>query len=239
MNDFCRGRRSGFTLLEVMLSLIILVGITTVTWRALNGILRTRQLLDDQRVIEATANSLILRFTRELQLADNSRTLLKSAIENDPALAGKKLLGTRQEIEHGRPADSICFMARSGAQYVAGAETSSGVIQITYRVAEDPEQPHSPDRTFYLIRDETPDIRPVEKALKRTVTFPITDRLASLSFRYYEVQEESWSTSWDAESQVDLPSVIEVTFALKSPLGRISSYTTSVPVRYAQGGAQL
>lgn len=223
----------GFTLIEVLLALIILVGITTVTWRALSGIMRTRQLLDDQRVLDATANSLVLRLTRELQLADDSRTLLKGVMDENQELAGKKLYGVHQEIEADRAADSIYFMARSGAQYVEGAETTTGVIQISYRVAEDPDQPRSPDSTMYLIRDETPDVRPVEKARKRTVTFPITNRLMSLKFRYYQSQGDLWTDSWSSEEQSSLPSIIEFSFELKSPLGRVSRYTTAVPVRAA------
>ena len=229
-------RSSGFTLIEVLLSLVILVGITTITWRSLSGIMRTRQLLDDQRLMDATANSLILRLTRELQLADDSRTLVKSAAENDPALAGKKLYGTRREMHRGRPADGIVFMARNGAQYVAGSEVSAGIVQISYRVAEDPEQPDSLESTYYLIRDETPDVRPVEKALQRTITFPITNRLLSLSFRYHEAEEDQWLESWDAEGLTSLPSMIEFTFELKSPLGRTSRYATAVPLRSSPAG---
>ncbi|MCB0310039.1 MAG: hypothetical protein KDD42_02310, partial [Bdellovibrionales bacterium] len=133
--------------------------------------------------------------------------------------------------------DSLTFMARGAAQYVMGSASYAPVVQITYRVAENPEaQIQDSSTPFVLVREETPNIRPIEHAFARTMVFPLTDRLVSLNFRYFGSSDPSldvadWENSWERTKRNGLPKMIEFSLTLVSPAGHLRTFTTAVPLR--------
>jgi len=229
-----QNNQSGFTLIEIVISFSILVLVVGVAYSALNGIIQAKLAIDDGREAQAIAGAVLNRMTRELQLAEANTTLLPESLNKDDRYqTSVSLLG----LHDGRGSerlDSLSFMARGASQYVLGAQNFSGVVKLGYRAAEDPQSDKA-EGVLTLVRSETPDIRPLKKAFDRQVVFPVTNRLVSLRFRYFDAENDLWLDEWGNDQQhVGLPAVIELTLKLKSPAGVINSYTTAVPLSSKQ-----
>ena len=226
----------GFTLIELVIAIGILGLVLTVAYGGLSQIMRSKKMLDDGRDSSLVANAVLLRLTRELQMAyrDDQTFLLPPRDKIDDQSGPQPvLLGEEDKLGNGEPGDSITFLALEGGQYLPDGGTHSGVVQITYRVEEDPDQSAASSNTYYLIRDETPHKSDPKEAYRYSMIFPITSKLVSLAFDYYDPEKDQWTTKWGDEQKNKLPLMIRFTLAIQSPLGRINSYSTVVPVRAA------
>lgn len=223
----------GFTLIELIVALSLLAVVTTIAYGALSGILHTKQILDDSRDMRAVAHAILLRLSRELQLADPKSVLLPPKDNpKAPYPARVTLVGEANDMGHERSGDSLTFLALEGGQYLPDGGTHSGVVQISYRVERDPEANETgEDETFYLVREETPLIRPAEKAYKKSMIFPLTKDLVSLQFKYYDRENEEWLPYWGKNDRVGLPAMVHFTFRLRSPRGQIKTLSSTVPLK--------
>lgn len=247
-----RRQTGGFTLIEVTIAISILAVMVSLNYRILNGVVKVKELLDDRREGMFIANSVLTRMSRELQLITGKYRLLpgcdtaNDAQSNsnqtsdlnqppDPNQPGGAGSGRRPVFvgQSGVSGNSITFNAREGGQYIPDGGTHSGVVQITYRVAQDPDQKGTDGPALALIRDETPNTKPLTKACKNVLHFPITSNLLSLQFQYYDGRTKEWTDSWDGERISRLPKIIQFTVSLKSPAGKIQTYTSSVFVSAA------
>ncbi len=220
-----------FTLIEIVISLAILSIVVGITYSALNNIVLTKEILDDRRDSDRIAGAIINRISRELQLAFSGIPLLiHPDTEKQTQLSSKiNLVGIQGTLSNGEPGDLISFVALEGGQYLPDGGAHSGVVQITYRVAEDPEDPDS--KTFYLVREEVPVMKPEEKAKEKLMVFPITKELLGLRFRYFDRENNEWATSWGSDNHLKLPSMVELQFKVMSPKGAVDTFTTAVALR--------
>lgn len=178
------------------------------------------------------ANSVLTRMAKELQLAvkrpllppPSSAASAAAAPAPGAASGPKPCFQGTSSIE----GSSVTFIAKDAAQFVPNAGTNSGIVQISYRTAKDPDQ--ADPSLLSLIREEIPNIKPVARAYKNALRFPITNNLVALSFRYYDNQDKQWVQAWDEARMMRLPAIIEFTVVLRSPLGTTQSYTSAVKV---------
>jgi prepilin-type N-terminal cleavage/methylation domain-containing protein len=232
-----RRKQNGFTLIELVISITLLVIIMSICYSSLSGIIRAKSTLDDGRDASALANAVLTRMTRELQLATSGLPLLA------PANAPKKgyssticMIGDEKKVG-GNSNDQITFLAQEGGQYLPDGGTHAGIVQITYRVEQDPDARAGSrrDQSYYLVREEVPYyVRPLEKAYKKAMIFPITKSLVELQFRYFSDDSQSWVKSWGKDPNIRLPKMVEFTIGIKSPQGVVRRYTTTVPLRTAE-----
>ena len=185
------------------------------------------------------ANSVLTRLSRELQLAVK-RPILPSCQSANNNTAGapptdQANTGIRPVLlgESGPNGTSITFLAKEAGQYIPDGGTHSGVVQINYRAAKDPDKKDAQDSGLLLIREETPNTKPLIKACKNILRFPITSNLMGLEFRYFDGKSKEWSETWDSQRAVRLPDIIQFTVRLKSPAGEIQTYTSAVKVTSA------
>lgn len=214
----------GFTLIEVVLAIAILAVMMTINYRILRGIVEAKRQIDDRREGMFVANSLLTRLSKELQLAKKTPLL--------PSLnptAGSGMPATQQNVfigTTGIDGASITFMAKDAGQYVPDGGTHSGLVQLRYFAAKDPEQKDSP--LLSIVREEIPKIKPIARAYKNALRFPINENLKTLNFRYYDAQDKQWVDTWDDARATRLPSIVEYTVVLESKLGLLQSYTGAV-----------
>lgn len=227
----------GFTLLEIVLALTILGIMMTVAYSALGSITTSKRALDDNRDIRAIANSVLIRLRRELQLAFNQLPLLPPRDDLEKRYPARiNLIGEKGSLANGNPGDRITFMALEGGQYVPDGGTHSGVVQVTYRAADNPNATGA-GADGVLVREEVPYQRPFEKAWDKAMVFPVTERLVSLEFAYYDEDDETWLDSWGGEGGKDgLPQMVRFTLALRAPSGKVQTYSTIVALR--AGGSE-
>ena len=221
---------SGFTIVEIIISITILVLVMSVAYSSLRQIIRSKQALDDTRDGRKLANAVLTRMTRELQLAYDGLPLLPPKDNLQQPYSNRINLISEPSDIGGVATSTIVFLALEGGQYMPDGGGHSGVVQITYRVEKDPDDPEAD--TYWLIREETPYIRPPERAYReRTMIFPVIKSLTSLSFRFYDAASHSWLNKWGKDEHVRLPAVIEFTVAIRSPAGKVEEFTTAVPIR--------
>ncbi len=217
----------GFTFLELVVSIAILAMIMGVTYSSLSQIIRSKKLLDDARDTKAIADAILVRLTREFQLAFPDGALMPPPDNLTQPYPGQpRVLGTAKQGGDNISLDSISFLALEGGQYLPDGGAHTGVVQITYRAEPDPDD--ETGKKIFLIRDEVPYTRPYEAAYKKRMTFPITHNLVSLKFRYFDSKTESWVEEWGQPPRTWVPAIIKFTLEIRSPLGRVESFESSI-----------
>jgi type II secretion system protein J len=231
-------KSSGFTLIEVILAIAILAAMILLNYRILRGIIQAKQLIDDRRDGMYIANSVLTRLARELQqavskpLMPSCQSLTSAGAQGGAQNPGAPNSGVTPKFlgETGMDGTSLTFMASEAGQYIPGGGGSrSGIVQINYRVAKDPDARNSNEAPLLLVRTETPSM-PLIRACKNVLTFPITSNLVSLEFKFYDAQSKEWSDSWMAQKSVKVPDIIQFSVRLRSPAGNEQSYTSAVKV---------
>ncbi|RMG43386.1 MAG: prepilin-type N-terminal cleavage/methylation domain-containing protein [Candidatus Dadabacteria bacterium] len=222
----------GFTLIELLLAISILVIVMAAAYASLTSLSRSKKLLDDTRESVAIADTVLQRITRELQLASPLPLLPPADQPKKKTLNTLQLLGTHQAHDNFSH-DSITFVASEGGQYLPDGGTHTGEVQITYRVAEDPDHMDDLNPIYTLVRDEVPYTYPPEKAYNKIMTFPVTHRLVSLAFSYYDAENAQWHQEWGDQNSntLRLPDLIEISITLRSPAGKNETFTTAVAIK--------
>ncbi|MDZ4787271.1 MAG: prepilin-type N-terminal cleavage/methylation domain-containing protein [bacterium] len=230
-NTINKNQKSGFTLIEVVIAIAILAVITTVTYSALTQIIRSKNVLDDRRELNSVAYALLNRMVRELQLAYSGIGLMPDEPEGKQRAQNINMIGEQKVLLNQKRGDTLQFLALEGGQYLPDGGAHSGLVQLRYRVEENPELKNKENQTFLLIRDETPLTRPFEKAFSKRMIFPIVDNLVTLQYRYFDAEESKWLDSWEEDKNFGLPTQIEIRIEMLSPNGEIHSFVTAVPLR--------
>jgi hypothetical protein len=128
---------------------------------------------------------------------------------------------------------TLTFIAKEAGQYIPDGGAHSGLVQITYRMAVDPDQrgQAAGQRSFVLVREEVPYRRPAARACKGVLRFPVTKNLMSLEFQFYDNASKEWVSNWDGPRSARLPQIIQFKVVLVTPQGELDSYTTAVNLR--------
>ena len=222
--------KKAFTLIEIIIAISIMSLIFYVAYRAVTQIGFAKAEIEDQRDTLQIANTILTRFARELQLVSDYQQL------EDPSLEGYYFFGSDERISGDRDGDQITFLAEDGGQYVPDGQTHSGLVMISYRVVRNPERTKSgAEETFVLIRDEVPNTKPYEKALEKRMTFPITDKLVSLNFEFFDHSARSWQNDWKEKFQDKainkVPGMIRIKIRIMTNSGKIMTFATAIAIK--------
>lgn len=231
-----RRDHGGFTLLEIILAFAILSVMIGTAFASLSQIIKAKRALDDIRDVRAIAAAVLTRMTREMQLAASDIALLPPRDDLSQRYSARNnLLGESETRGDSRRSDKIRFMAMEGGQYLPDGSNHSGVVQLSYRLEPNPDLAEPNEAPFLLIREEVPNIRPFEKAFEKSMIFPISKNVWSMSFRYYNSENSEWVETWGDGNKIHLPSLIQFSIELVSPSGKRTRYTTTVPLRSEDG----
>jgi prepilin-type N-terminal cleavage/methylation domain-containing protein len=238
-----RDGHNGFTLIEIVIAISITAMVIATAYSALNQILNAKRYLDDKRDVSLTAYAIIQRITREFQLTVADIPLLFENNNSGEQQNNNSIFLLAESNGSGGSGhqDSITFIAQEGGQYLPDGGTHSGLVQITYKVAKDPEK-ESSDKVYSLIREEIPYAtmpssnntqdweKAKNKAFKNRMVFPVTDNIVSFRLTYYDKESEKWLKEWDSSRKGRVPAMISFNISLLSPLGNTEEYYTIVPI---------
>lgn len=227
--SFTPATQRGFTIIELVVAITLLTMIMGVTYGALRGIFRTREVVIDRREARQITSAVLNRMTRELQMAYAQVALMPP--KTDPDRRNSTRFNLDGQIDS-NDNSSVEFYALEGGQYLPDGGNHSGLVQLKYALQEDPERPQSgPEKTYSLIRTETPYIRPFSKAYEKEMIFPLAHNVVSMKFQYYNNDELEWSSTWGTGNELGLPGIVKIYLELQSSSGRLERFVTAVPLR--------
>ncbi len=221
---------SGFTLIEVAIALGILSVMVLLNYNMITTLVESKMEIDDQRDGVFVANSVLLRLTRELQLASKDPKLPPSCDNagSNPTQRQTAVLLSEGGGQSAGKGQTLTFSSREAGQHIHNGNSHSGAVQISYTVEDDPDQKGANNPGLLLVRDEIPNRPPFDVACKDAIRFPITNRLVAINYKFFDKKANEWSDTWEGAKASRLPDIIQFTLSLKSDKGRIRSYTTAV-----------
>jgi len=207
---------AGFTLLEIVISVAILVVILTIVYNTFNSSIKAFSAMENQGDAYAQARIVLNRMSEEIG------SIYFSTQNPKTGLPKTGLLGEDRD-EDDLPFDALHFTSLSHIRWVKDSRESE-LCEIGYYLEKDNETGES-----FLFRREDWNVdgtleeggRPLELA----------EGVDGLNFRYYDGKE--WADEWDSRITGTLPKAVEIVLVMRDPRrGRIS-FTSIFPVPVA------
>jgi len=202
---------TGFTLLEIMISIGILVVILTIVYNTFNSSIRAFTTIDEHGDTYGEARLVLNRMSEEIgsiyMSGDNPNT---------------GLLGEDRD-EDDLPFDSLHFTSLSHIRWVKDSRESE-LCEIGYYLETDRER----EQTFLFRREDWN----VGGALEEGgIALELAERIDGLDFRYYDGEE--WVDDWDSKARGGLPKAIEVVLLVEDPSRKRIAFSSIITVRMA------
>lgn len=203
---------AGFTLLEVLLGAVIFAIISTLTYGALFGTLKTQRTMDEKTLIQETGTTLINKIREDLIQVFHVDSL-------------RPLTFFKGEDKQNNDTLSFTCLSHFPSRY--GAKESEQTT-VTYELEKNPEQ----SELFLLKRRETPFISSTDKDNQTQGDFVVISKNVTLfNLQYHD--GEKYIQSWDIRSPQNLnklPKMVWVQFNLKDDKGREREFGTVVEI---------
>jgi general secretion pathway protein J len=201
----------GFTLLEVVISVGILVVILTIVYTTFNSSIKAFTAMENQGDAYARARIVLNRMSEEIG------SIYFSLQNRNTGLVGE------DKDEDDLPADSLHFTSLSHIRWVKDSKESE-LCEIGYYVEKDEET-----RESFLFRREDWNVdgtldeggNPLELA----------EGVDGLNFRYYDGEE--WLDAWDSRIKGGLPKAIEVVLVMRDPRRTRITFSSILPIPIA------
>jgi type II secretion system protein J len=210
----------GFTLLEVLISMAILVIIMAVLYSAYTTNVEAIQIARQNGEVHQAARIVLDRMTKDLQSA-----LIQMSVPSEEVKLG--LIGQDQEID-GKRADRIDFTTVTHLP-LTDKGPASDLCEIGYLVGEDPD-----DKTLVLWRrdassvdDDVTQGGTLQEMARNVLEFNLTyqDSRGDVS--------DTWNTQ-EGRPGSGLPVLVKVRLVLKDELNREHVFTTAIHPELAE-----
>ena len=245
------GSRSGFTLLEIMLAVVILGIILLTVYGSLSRTLSSKSFAEDQAELYSTGREAVLRIAGDVETAlpprFGDRIFFRGTGGSGQAPELQFVAMNRggyglNRVRAGRvlivytldpiPNQRGIFALRREEHLFAALLAQADGIELPTPDEED-DQPPAPDAVANYVLD-CPNI-PDEINIPGNCT-----RLVGLSFRYYDDAVRDWRDDWDTTQQQSatenrLPAAVEIHLTLADEHGVAHDFTTIVDLPLARG----
>ena len=192
--------RSGFTLLEVLVALGVMVVIATIAWSTVAQTMDLRDYLDEADTLNRSARVTLTRLSRELEVLTNNT----SAVNTYRTV----FVGKDQDDE-----DEIWFATRTHRRLYRDSRECDQT-EITIWTEEDKE-----DRgKLVLYHREAPRID--QDPDKAGAILPLARSVTRFDLRYLDSKTGEWSDEWDStavEHTNTLPRAVQMVLGLSGP----------------------
>ena len=229
----------GFTLLEVMISMVILVFISLGIYQATTETYRLREILANEGDFYNSIRLSMDVFQRDVSLIYSPMILLRAPDPNappDPNLTQLLNDGDGSQVSQFwtavtdrsgirashfmGSATKMSFIAASHMRIYKNAPESE-FSKISYDLNKDEGNPDVPDAQVLVKSENTDAFNMDDRAdTKMSHIYPLLHGIKKLNFRYYRKDKDVWSGSWDSdrEDYKNLyPDIIEVTVQIDGP----------------------
>lgn len=199
----------GFTLLEILIAIFILVTVLSTIYASYTGTLRIVEETQSQAELYQVARVVLERITEDLEsLYSPTKAAASpvgpSGLEDDEELVG--LIGEENEIG-GQSADTMRFFSR--AHLVFGEQDlPCGTAEIGYYVEED-----ETGESLILYRSDR--LKVEEAPEEGGGGLLLCEGLASIDFRYYDADGEEYE-DWESQDK-GIPRLVSISLEFVNP----------------------
>lgn len=220
-----RGRarlQAGFTLLEVMLALTILLFISMTVWGTFSRTVATKKRLAIAQERIHVARVALMRITRELEMAylsNHENTLVQ---ERRTMFIGASK-GDFDELR----------FSWFGKQRLRAdvAEGDTGLV--LYYAERDPDDPS----VMNIMRRETRRLQAVDPMTIKADTYVLCPHATRLKFSYFDARMREWRDSWSTfgNEQLDyLPTHVRVALTIRDERDREVTYVSGARLQMTE-----
>ncbi|MCA9546091.1 MAG: prepilin-type N-terminal cleavage/methylation domain-containing protein, partial [Myxococcales bacterium] len=192
--------RRGFTLVEVLMALVLLMTVATALMRSMQYSFDTKTRVSKVNDRYHEGRQVMLRITRELRMAFLRAELEEMFQEEDPPVV-VRFLGEQ---------DELYFASTAHLRMHANAKESDQ-SEVHYFLKASDRDSKYPGKTLYRRESARLD----EKPDRGGVTWPVVDGVKELKFEYWddtkEVGDDAWQRDWDSNDNQLLPRRVRVT----------------------------
>jgi general secretion pathway protein J len=212
-------RQAGFTLVEVLLAVGIVVTITTLLWAAFSSTLRIKRNTEEMQDRYHTIHLALDRMARDLNLAYLSQNELPSVIDRRTYFVYQPGMQTRLDFSY------------LGHQHLYRDAREGDSAIVSYYVGPDPDD----RRRTHLWRRESRRLV-TQPELQKTAgeAFVICPDVVSLSARFFDARQNDWRDEWNtttADGQPNrLPTRVHLEVLLKDDRGVNATFTTDARI---------
>jgi type II secretion system protein J len=197
-----RGKRGGFTLIEVIIALGIMVMIAGLAWTTLAGSIKLRDILAEDDAVARSARVTLNRLSRELELS--------YITDNTSAIATYRTVFVGEDDGD----ESVLWFATTGHRRTYMNSRECDQSEVTVWTEEDPEKRGQ----MVLLHRETGliDQEPDEGG----AILPLARGVTRFQLRYYDGTTGEWKETWDTqgtETPNRLPRAVQIVLGLASP----------------------
>jgi prepilin-type N-terminal cleavage/methylation domain-containing protein len=184
-------KRRGFTLLEIMISMVILIIALTVAWQTFSSV--TRAWTSARKLMDETHHGDFVM----TQLASALRSMYFPADSSTPGKYGFRMDDVSGEYgEH-----SISWVTASSAFIPRGEFAEHGLHRIEVGAGEDDE---GNEGLLVSVWSYLADEEDVEKK-----SWVVSENVKGLTCHVYIIEDEDWDTEWEKTNAI--PGLIEIT----------------------------
>ena len=202
---------AGFTLLEIVVSVGILVVILTIIYSTFNSSMKAFTAIEALGDTYGQARLVLNRMSEEI-----------GSIYWSDANPNTGLLGEDKD-EDDLPFDSLHFTSLSHVRWVRDSRESE-LCEIGYYLETDREMEKS-----FLFRRE--DWNVDETLEEGGLTLELAEGIDGLNFRYYDGEE--WVDDWDSKAKGGLPKAIEIVLLVRDPTRKRIAFSSIITVPMA------
>lgn len=210
-----RGNSRGFTLLEVMVAVTILAGMSLAMYGASSMMIDNKDVVEHRDERNHSVSFALNKLAEDLNSAFfvKSQDLLGSKFEGEVAFQGQE--------------ERLDFSSFTHLRYIKDAKETD-MAEISYYLVNDPEEP---DRRILMRREATVlDKNPQEGGK----AYPLLEHVRSIRFEYLPVGTQEYKGEWDTtsvDSANKLPRAVRITLEVYLPEEEEPrTFTTLAPV---------
>ena len=209
---FQRGKKaSGFTLLELLISITIILVIMTMIYSAFSNSSNTIRICSERIDIYQTARTTLERMAEDISCA---------IVPKDRGLDDIRygFIGEDRELD-GMPADTLSFISTSMLKFTQGFR-GAGLCEIGYSIETDPE---TDEYVLYRRQDNTID----DEIDRGGIVNELAQQIRGIDLEYYDEKGTQWE-SWRFDDRGSLPTMVEITVSLEDENKKSIDFTTRV-----------